>query len=64
MMNFSTEQRIAELGDIRLGGQPGQLPTVLFGTAFFGKKYRSPDAAALDEARDFIRDMPIEFKYT
>ncbi len=55
MLNFSTEQAIVELGDIRLGGQPGQLPTVLFGTAFFGKKYASPDAAALEEIREFIR---------
>ncbi|MFO7619297.1 MAG: tetrahydromethanopterin S-methyltransferase subunit H [Thermoplasmata archaeon] len=57
MMNFSTEQRIVELGDIKLGGQPGQLATMLFGTAFFGKKYRNPDRAALEEVRGFIRSQ-------
>ncbi len=55
MLNFATEQRIVELGDIRIGGQPGHLPTVLFGTAFFGKKYQVPDKAALDEVRGFIQ---------
>jgi tetrahydromethanopterin S-methyltransferase subunit H len=55
MMNFSTEQKIIEMGDVRIGGQPGQLPTVLFGTAFFGKKYQNPDAAALNEVREFLR---------
>ncbi|MDO9538259.1 MAG: tetrahydromethanopterin S-methyltransferase subunit H [Thermoplasmata archaeon] len=55
MINFSTEQRIIELGDIKIGGQPGELPTVLFGTAFFGKKYHQPDVAALEEVRGFIR---------
>ncbi|MBU4032698.1 MAG: tetrahydromethanopterin S-methyltransferase subunit H, partial [Candidatus Thermoplasmatota archaeon] len=55
MLNFSTEQRILELGDIRLGGQPGELPTVLFGTAFYGKKFKSMDPEAVDEARKLIR---------
>lgn len=55
MMNFSTEQKIIEMGDLRIGGQPGELPTVLFGTAFFGKKYQNPDAVALEELREFLR---------
>lgn len=55
MMNFSSEQSVIKIGDVKLGGQPGELPTVLFGTAFFGKKYQEPDAAALEEIRGFIR---------
>ena len=55
MMNFSTEQKSVRIGDTSFGGQPGELPTVLFGTAFFGKKYQDPDATALEEVRNFIR---------
>lgn len=55
MMNFSREQRTVELGDVKFGGQPGELPTVLFGTAFYGKKFLNPDMAALDEVRESIR---------
>jgi len=55
MMNFSKEQRTIQVGDVKFGGQPGELPTVLFGTAFYGKKYQVPDAAALEEVRSFIR---------
>jgi tetrahydromethanopterin S-methyltransferase subunit H len=55
MLNFATGQRVVEIGDVKIGGQPGQLPTVLFGTAFFGKKYQNPDGAALEEVRGFIR---------
>ncbi len=55
MMSFSKEQKIIEIGDLKLGGQPGELPTALFGTVFYGKKYRQPDAEALEGARNFIR---------
>ena len=55
MMSFSKEQKIIEIGDIKLGGQPGELPTALFGTVFYGKKYKQPDAEALEQARNFIR---------
>lgn len=54
MMSFSTEQRVVTVGGVSFGGQPGQLPTALFGTVFYGKKYESPDRAALDEVRGFI----------
>ncbi len=57
MMSFSKEQRIVELGDVKFGGQPGELPTVLFGTAFYGKKYANPDAATLEEVRAAIRSQ-------
>jgi len=55
MMSFSKEQIFVEIGDIKIGGQPGELPTALFGTVFYGKKYRDPDAQALEEVREFIR---------
>lgn len=34
MFKFRKEQRIIEIGGIRIGGQPGELPTVLVGSLF------------------------------
>ena len=54
MMSFSKEQKIIEIGGLKLGGQPGELPTALFGTVFYGKKYKvmrgGGDDAALEAA--------------
>ncbi|KYK25513.1 MAG: hypothetical protein AYK23_03540 [Candidatus Proteinoplasmatales archaeon SG8-5] len=55
MISFSKEQSILKMGDVTIGGQPGEHPTVLFGTVFYGKKYREPIPEVLDEARRFIR---------
>jgi tetrahydromethanopterin S-methyltransferase subunit H len=55
MMSFSKEQTVLELGDLKLGGQPGEFPTVLFGTVFYGKKYKEPNSEILEEVRGFIR---------
>jgi tetrahydromethanopterin S-methyltransferase subunit H len=52
MLSFSKEQKVLEIGDVRFGGQPGEHPTVLFGTVFYGKKYRAP--GVLDEVRALI----------
>lgn len=55
MISFSTEQKILEIGDVKIGGQPGEFATVLFGTVFYGKKYKAPEKDTLDEVRRFIR---------
>ncbi|MBS7609982.1 tetrahydromethanopterin S-methyltransferase subunit H [Candidatus Bathyarchaeota archaeon] len=34
MFTFKAEQRIFDIGSVKLGGQPGQLPTVLIGSIF------------------------------
>lgn len=34
MFKFKKEQKIFEVGDVKLGGQPGELPTVLVGSLF------------------------------
>ncbi len=34
MFKFEREQRIFEIGDVKVGGQPGELPTVLIGSLF------------------------------
>lgn len=54
MLSFSKEQTIVSIGDVKLGGQPGELATVLFGTVFYGKKYREHGPDAMSEADGFI----------
>ncbi len=54
MLNFSKEQIKIKIGDMSMGGQPGELPTVLFGTVFYGKKYRDHAPEAMEEIAGFI----------
>ena len=54
VLSFSKEQEVMQIGSVKLGGQPGTHPTVLFGTVFYGKRYREPDNAALDKVRTLI----------
>jgi tetrahydromethanopterin S-methyltransferase subunit H len=35
LFKFETEQKIFRIGNIEVGGQPGELPTVLIGTIFY-----------------------------
>ena len=35
MFRFSVEQKIFEIGKVKVGGQPGELPTVLMGNIFY-----------------------------
>ncbi|RLE58922.1 MAG: tetrahydromethanopterin S-methyltransferase subunit H [Thermoprotei archaeon] len=35
MFKFKTEQRIFDIAGVKVGGQPGQLPTVLIGSIFY-----------------------------
>ncbi|MFQ6115621.1 MAG: tetrahydromethanopterin S-methyltransferase subunit H [bacterium] len=35
MFRFSVEQKIFEIGKVKIGGQPGELPTVLIGNIFY-----------------------------
>lgn len=34
MFKFGKEQKVFEIGDVKIGGQPGELPTVLIGSIF------------------------------
>jgi tetrahydromethanopterin S-methyltransferase subunit H len=36
MSRFEKEQKIFEIGKVKIGGQPGELPTVLIGSIFYG----------------------------
>lgn len=35
MLKFKVKQKISEIGDIKVGGQPGELPTLLIGNIFY-----------------------------
>ncbi len=37
MFRFDKEQKVFEFGDMRIGGQPGEYPTVLFGSMFYNR---------------------------
>jgi len=36
MQKFSAEQKVYHIGNVEIGGQPGERPTVLIGSIFFG----------------------------
>ena len=36
-MKFKKEQKILDIGGVKVGGQPGELPTVLIGSVFYSK---------------------------
>lgn len=36
LFKFEAEQKIFEIGNVKIGGQPGELPTVLIGNIFYG----------------------------
>lgn len=53
MLNFEKEQKIVEIGNVKIGGQPGENPIVMVGTVFYAKHN-----ALLDEKKgDFDRSI-------
>lgn len=55
MLEFESEQKIIQIGNIKLGGQPGENPIVMIGTVFYAKH-----AALLDEKTGKIDKNLIE----
>ena len=55
MFSFSTEQIVYELNDVKCGGQPGEHPTVLFGTLFYGDQFKNFGEAEKARAEVLIR---------
>jgi len=55
MLNFENEQKIVEIGNVKLGGQPGENPIVMIGTVFYAKH-----AALLDEKTGSIDKKLVE----
>ena len=35
MLNFETEQKVIQIGNVKLGGQPGENPIVMVGSVFY-----------------------------
>ncbi|HID90557.1 TPA: hypothetical protein EYP44_01190 [Candidatus Bathyarchaeota archaeon] len=58
---FSRNQRIHEIGNVKLGGQPGQLPTVLIGSVFHRghKVVKDPSRGEVDE-KEAERQIKIQ----
>lgn len=55
MLNFEKEQNIVEIGNVKLGGQPGENSIVLIGTVFYARH-----KALLDEKRGKIDKNIVE----
>jgi tetrahydromethanopterin S-methyltransferase subunit H len=54
MFSLMKEQKVHDVKGVRFGGQPGQNPTVLLGTLFYGREFKVLDDAAWAKARDYI----------
>ena len=53
MWPFRTEQRVADIGGVKVGGLPGQQPTVLVGSIFYAKH-----SVVVDESKgEFDREV-------
>jgi tetrahydromethanopterin S-methyltransferase subunit H len=61
MFRFEKEQKIFEIGNVKIGGQPGELPTVLMGSIFWlgQKMVQDANKGVFDakEAEDIINKM-------
>lgn len=64
MFRFEKEQQIVEVGGVRLGGQPGQLPTAMIGSIFYhgDKTVTDPVKGEFDKERalKLLRDEEEE----
>ncbi len=57
MYSFIKEQRVLDVGGVSFGGQPGEYPTVLFGTMFYGREFKVLDDAAYAKARQYFDEQ-------
>jgi tetrahydromethanopterin S-methyltransferase subunit H len=55
MLNFEIEQKISHIGNVKIGGQPGENPIVMIGTVFYTKH-----AALLNEKTGEIDKSLVE----
>lgn len=55
MLNFETEQKVCQIGNLKVGGQPGENPIVMIGTVFYRKH-----AALLNEKTGDIDKSLVE----
>ena len=57
MYSLMREQTVVDVSGTKFGGQPGQYPTVLIGTIFYGKDFRELDKKTYAWAKELIRDQ-------
>jgi len=57
MLSFSKEQETFDIAGVRFGGQPGETPTVLIGTVFYGKQFKTLDSAAFSTAGALVEEQ-------
>ena len=55
MLNFDREQKVVQIGNVKLGGQPGENPIVMIGSVFYAKH-----KALLDEKTGKIDKKLVE----
>src|SRR4030042_7039715 len=64
MMKFNTPQHVYQVGRVKIGGQPGELPTVLIGSIFWlgQKMVQDANKGIFDakQAEDIINKMQIQ----
>ncbi len=53
MFSYAEEQTTHELDDMKVGGQPGEFPTLMVGTMFYEDQFKEP-ISSLDEASELI----------
>ena len=53
MFRFDKEQTVLDIAGVKVGGQPGEYPTVLAGTIFYGghKIIEDPKAGTFDKEK-------------
>ncbi|MBU0762235.1 MAG: tetrahydromethanopterin S-methyltransferase subunit H [Candidatus Altiarchaeota archaeon] len=57
MYTFIKEQKVFDVGGVKFGGQPGEYPTVLFGTVFYGKQFKSLDEQAFELTGQYVQQQ-------
>ena len=60
MFRFSKEQKIFDVGGVKIGGQPGELPTVMIGTIFYHKHKILKDEKTGDFDRDKAEELLVK----
>jgi tetrahydromethanopterin S-methyltransferase subunit H len=54
MHSFMRQQEVVEIGGVKFGGQPGENPTVLIGTVFYGRDFKVLDEPAYAKAAELV----------
>ncbi len=71
MLNFKKEQKVIQVGNVKLGGQPGENPTVMIGSVFYashealldeksGKFDKNQIEKELNEFTEIIEDTKMQ----